>query len=87
MSKFNLTTKRKDTGKWWSYGNMKASDRGGYSLGIRKTPEFMDLVNSVDEGGWINLSAFEEKEKPTGHQQAKQDGYQKQVDLNDEIPF
>lgn len=66
---------------------MKASDRGGFNLGIRKTPEFMDLVNSVDDGGWINLSAFEEKEKPTGHQQAKQDGYQKQIDLNDEIPF
>lgn len=64
-AKYNLSGKRPDTDKWWSFGNFSLKSRPGkdqpqMSLGIRKTEEFVALINSVERDGWINLYVFED---------------------------
>ncbi len=85
MDKFKLSAKRSD--KWWTFGTMKKNQYDNWSIGLRKTPELVELISAKNDGEWINFSAFEDKEKPTttSHQQAKSNGYQK--DLDDEIPW
>jgi len=61
--KYNLSTKRKDTGKYWSFGNMKEGDpeyKAKFNIGIKITPEFRGLIEAAGDGGWLNLSAFED---------------------------
>ena len=75
-----ICTKRKDTGKWWSFGNIKPSDKGGWRIGIKKSPELMALINDTKDGEWINFLTFEDdKENKTAPKA--------QPELSDEIPF
>ena len=61
---YKISSKRKDTGKWWTYGNFKRGDKG-YKLGMKKTPELIAYWNEVKEGEYLNFLAFEDtKEKP-----------------------
>ena len=89
-TKYNLSGKRPDTDKWWSFGNFNLKSRPGkdqpqLTVGIRKTDEFKALINSVDDGGWINLYVFEDSKQ---HVQKPQDTNPAQpADLGDEIPF
>ncbi len=87
--KYNLSTKRKDTGKYWSFGNMKQGDpeyKAKYNIGIRVTPEFMALVNEAGEGGWINLNAYEDDgEKRSGKPNASTQAF---IDSqSEEVPW
>ena len=89
-TKYNLSGKRPDTDKWWSFGNFNLKSRPGkdqpqLTVGIRKTDEFKALINSVADGGWINLYVFEDSKQ---HVQKPQDTNQERTDESDqEIPF
>lgn len=92
-TKYKVTTKRPDTGKWWTYGSVKVMSRDGKSpfasVGLRKTPELMAIINNAKDGDYINFSIYEDdKTRPTPHEKAKQDGYQPDtVPLEDDIPW
>lgn len=59
---YKISTKRKDTGKWWTFGNQKTTEKG-ISQGFRKTPEFMQLVNETPDMGYINFVLFPDEPK------------------------
>ena len=84
---YKVSAKRADTGKWWTFGNMKVNQYDNWSMGLKVTDELIALIESK-KGGYVNFSFFEDdkakKQKP--HNEAKQDGYQSQ-DLGDQIPF
>ena len=93
--KYNVSGIRPDTEKWWSFGNFSLRSRPGkdqpqLTIGLRKTAEFKALINSVADGGWINLYVFEDDKgkkstytpKDTGRDYAPRSG-----ELDDEIPF
>jgi hypothetical protein len=58
--------------KWLNVGNFKLNKWGKMSLGLKVTPELAALVLNTENGKWINLAAFEDKEStgdnlsPTG---------------------
>ena len=69
MTKYNLSTKRKDTGKYWSFGTMKEGDpeyKSKFNIGIKVSPEFMALVADAGDGGWINLNAYPDDREDNG---------------------
>ena len=59
---YKISAKRKDTNRWWSFGKV-SEGKYGPQIGIKKTKEFMDYINSVTDGGYINFSLFEEDQK------------------------
>jgi hypothetical protein len=62
----NLTTKNSQ-GKWWTYGTYNPSNKNGREVvGIKVSKEFKELVNSVQEGDYINFLVVERKEKKEG---------------------
>jgi hypothetical protein len=76
--------KKDKEGKWKTFGSVKKNQFGNYSLGIKNTQEFKDLVGSSAE--WLNFSLFVEKEKPDYKPAVNQSG-QVVDELNDEVPF
>jgi len=59
----NLTTKNSQ-GKWWTYGTYNPSNKNGREVvGIKVSKEFKELVNSVQEGDYINFLVVEKKER------------------------
>lgn len=76
---YEIRAKRKDTGKWWGFGRItKSKEYGNLQIGMKKTQELMDYLNSVQIGGYINFSLFEPKDKPQAAPAAE---------LDDTIPF
>lgn len=60
---YKLSAKRPDTGKYWTFGNLKKGDEGykaEWNVGLRVTNELRSLLLSVDDGGWINFGAYPE---------------------------
>jgi len=85
--KYNLSAKRKDTGKYWSFGNMKQGDpnyKAEWNIGIRLTPEFLSLVEDAGEGGWINLNAYPDDKEPNEVNYTKKEWTGQK---EDEMPF
>lgn len=66
----NYSVKRKNAeGKYETLGNIKKNRWGNYSLSIKVTPQFKDMIANVNSGNWLNLSIFEDdrnKAKPEG---------------------
>ena len=51
----NLTTKNPQ-GKWWTYGTYNPSNKNGREVvGIKISKEFKELINSINEGDYINF--------------------------------
>lgn len=84
-SEYKLSAKREDTGRFWSFGKMSVNQFGNWSIGIKVTPELKALVNAKD-GGYINLSVFEDERKQTHHSAAKANAYAPD-ELDQEVPF
>lgn len=86
MTDYKLATKI--NGKWFNHGNFKKNQWGNYTVGLKVTPELIELIESK-RGGWINLSAFEDngERKPTAHNEAKSNGYQPQDEQYTGVPF
>jgi len=86
MADYKLASKI--NGKWFNHGSFKKNQWNNYTVGLKVTPELIELIESK-RGGWINLSAFEDngERKQSSHNEAKKDGYQPQPELDDEIPF
>lgn len=82
---YKLSTKRPDTGKWWSYGSIKTNQYGRLQAGFKVTPELKALI-SANDGKWINFSLFEEEKKGEVTQEA-QAGLDKLYDDSSDIPF
>lgn len=85
---YKVSSKREDTGKFWSFGNLKYNDQySNWRIGMKVTPELVALINAND-GKWINFSLFEENEKREVPPEAKQGIEKLQASvLDDEIPF
>ena len=49
--------------KWFTWGNVKKGEKG-YRGGIRKTPEFMKLINETPDNGFFNFLLFADTPKP-----------------------
>lgn len=82
----NFKASAKVNGKWWTFGSVKKNQWGNLQLSMKNTQQLKDFVNNGGE--WLNFSLFEEEGKPqTAHNEAKQDAYQAQPDLDSEIPF
>ena len=68
MSKiYNVTTKRHDTGRWWSFGAIWESKKegGAPSLSISKSQELKDFLNTEfknENQKYITFQLYEEKE-------------------------
>lgn len=87
--KYNISGKRVDTDKWWSFGNFSLRPRPGkdqpqLTIGIRKTKEFVDLLNATERDGWINLYVFEDNKKAFGSPPEKK---QEKPTEYQEVPF
>jgi hypothetical protein len=54
---------KKINDKWVTLGNVKTNQWGNLSLGLHCTQQFKEIVASTEDGKWLNLSLFEEKEK------------------------
>lgn len=68
--KYKICIKRKDTGKFWSIGNVKKNQWGNPGVGIKMCQEFRDHCKGVQDGEWINLAMFEDKDdRPATNQQ------------------
>lgn len=85
-AKYNVSGKRPNTDKWWSFGNFALRSRPGkdqpqLTIGIRKTEELVALLNATEKGGWINFYVFEDTKANAPKNEARP------VDLGDEIPF
>jgi hypothetical protein len=62
----NLTTKNPQ-GKWWTYGTYNPSNKNGREVvGIKISKEFKELINSINEGDYINFLVVEKKERKEG---------------------
>ena len=75
--KYNLSAKRKDTGKYWGFGSMKKGDpnyKAEWNIGIRNTPEFRALIEAAGEGGYINLNAYPDDRERTEVNDTKKEG-------------
>ncbi len=80
--------------KWFSWGNIKKGEKG-YRGGIRKTPEFMKLINELPDNAFFNFLLFADKPKPDYKPAVNQQGQAVAAggniidDLSDdnEIPF
>ena len=83
--KYKLS-KKNDQGKWWSYGYFAENQWGNYQASFKVTQELKKVFAEAEEGSYINFSAFEDKGKPSKHQQDKANGYQPD-DLDDQVPF
>lgn len=55
MDGYTVKFKRVDNGKYWIGGNVKEG-KYGLQAGLKKTPELKAYLDSVPDGGWINLS-------------------------------
>lgn len=99
---YKLSAKRADTGKWWTFGNIKKNKYDNVQASLRVTPELKALIEAND-GKWINFSLFPVDEKREvsqeaqagldklyEHNQAKANAYQPAVSVLDDdstIPF
>lgn len=77
--------------KWLTWGNIKKGEKG-YRGGIRKTPEFMKLINELPDNGYFNFLLFEGKPRPEYAPAVNQQGKTvaaggNVIDDTDEIPF
>lgn len=86
---YKVSAKRPDTGKYWTYGNLKKNQWGNWSLGMKVTPELIKLLESKD-GGYVNFSLFADDEKREVPTEAKE-GIKKLntpvFDDSDTVPF
>jgi hypothetical protein len=61
---YEISAKKKNTGKWWGFGRVTKSEQyGSLRIGMRKTPELIELFNDTPDGGYLNFSLFEPKDK------------------------
>lgn len=58
--KFKISAKRKDTGKWWQFGQI-SEGKYGPQLSFKKTPELVAFIEASE--GWINFSMFDDDGK------------------------
>lgn len=75
---YELKARRGQGGKWWSFAKLKVNKFGNWSVSAKMTPEFRELLASVPNGEYLNLSVFSEYKKP----EPKTD-----TSFNDEIPW
>lgn len=54
---YTVKFKRVDTGKPWIAGNMKKG-KYGPQIGMKKTVELKAYLDSIPDGGWINLNLY-----------------------------
>ncbi len=87
---YNLSSKRPDTGKWWSYGTLKHNaEYNSWRIGMKVTPELIALIQA-NEGKYVNFSLFEKEEKREVPPEAKagiERLNQSLLDDNSQIPF
>lgn len=60
MEKYNVC-KKKENGKWWSFGIVKENPWGNPELSMKVTKELKELVASLEEGKYLNFAMFEDK--------------------------
>lgn len=84
---YKVSAKRADTGKFWSFGNMKMGKYGNWQIGMKVTPELKAMIEAND-GKWINFSLFAEDEKREVPPEAKA-GIERLAAsvLDDDLPF
>ena len=63
MDKDYLVKKKREDGKYFTYGSVKKNKFNNYQLGLKVTPELRELLAGVDDGSWINLNLFESQPK------------------------
>lgn len=72
MEEYKLSTKRPDTNKYWTFGNLKEGDpefKSKWNVGLRVTPELKSLIMAAGDGNWINFGAYpEDKERNTNEE-------------------
>ncbi len=74
--------------KWQTFGNVAVNQWGNLELGLRITPELRALIESVEDGKWINFRLLPDKpreEKPEDDKRQAQKAVLEEFD--DEIPF
>lgn len=81
---YEVKFKRVDTGKFWGAGKLKEG-KFGPQIGMKMSPELRAYLDSVQEGGWLNFSLYEPREK-AAHSEAKANACQPQDD-DQSIPF
>lgn len=59
----NYKISSKVNGKWFTFGNVKQREKG-LSMGLKKTPELMEMINATADGGYFNFLLFEQKPEP-----------------------
>ena len=93
---YKLSRKNKE-GKWWVFGSIEKNqwDNNQASFKVSALEELIELAKSESKE-WVNLSLFENKEKPSqaqeAHTQAKGNAYVEPLDdsipdFSQEIPF
>ena len=65
----DLKVSKKIGDKWQTFGNIKKNQWDNESLGLHCTAQFKEIVNSIEDGKWLNLSLFPDKEKGTANDQ------------------
>jgi hypothetical protein len=76
---YKVSGKRKDTGKWWTFGNIKTNQYGNLQLSFKNTDEFKKFIEA--SGDWLNFSLFPDDEEKKEMQKSTPQT------LSDEIPF
>ena len=83
--KYNLS-KKTESGKWFTFGQIRDNKFGNQDCSFKITPEFLDLIEKSKEKGWLNLSCFEAKDEvPSAKSETKANNSADVLD--DEIPF
>lgn len=82
-----VSAKRKDTGKWWIFGNLKSRNYEGreqLQLSFKVTPELKEYMELALQDEWINFALFENESKRQESSAAADSGSD---DIDDTVPF
>lgn len=79
--KYKVSAKRADTGKWWTFGNLKKNNYGNLQLSLKVSEDLKNLIRGKKDGEYVNFSLFEDDDsKNNAHNKAKGDAYAPQND-------
>ena len=85
---YEISAKKKGTGKWWGFGRITKSEQyGSLRIGMKKTPELVEMFNDVPAGGYLNFALFEPKDKKEPRSAAAKSTPPEADDFGDSIPF
>lgn len=84
---YEISAKNK-LGKWWGFGRITKSEQyGSLRIGMKKTPELVEMFNNTPAGGYLNFALFEPKGNKEPRSAAAKATPKELDDLGDSIPF